>query len=195
MARQIDTPIAPGVITANAQTENGSPPTAARLRRGQKPRQTDDDDFICEVEQAPALVPEGQYDVRVDRLERWKFPSSLDAWKLTFHCRVFGGPYNNVILLYRIPWHWPATWGSKLGDVIRLAAGGSIPRRSSRISLKRLFTGRLFRAQVRTLVSPRRDRFGRPVVGQDGQIIEKCRASVVDQFLEALTEAPSDYLL
>lgn len=185
-----------GTITANAQTENGGgPPGPARFRRGQTPRPTDDDDFIAEVEKPPALIPDGIYDVLIDRLEKWKFPGSPDAWKITFHCRVFGGPYNNTVVVYRIPWHWPVRWGSKLGDVIRLAAGGSIPRRASRISLKRLFAGRLFRAQVRTLVSPRRDRFGKPVVGQDGQIIEKCRASVVDQFLEALTEAPNDYLL
>lgn len=179
----------------SAQTENGGPPASVKLRRGQKSRPTDDDELVCEVEQAPALVPDGCYDVMVDRLERWKFPGSPDAWKITFHCRVFGGPHNGTILVYRIPWHWPVKWGSKLGDTIRLAAGGSIPRRSSRISLKRLFVGRLFRAQVRTLISPRRDRFGKPVVGQDGQIIEKCRASVVDQFLEALTGVPSDYIL
>lgn len=184
-----------GAIGATMQTENGRPPTAARLRRGQKPRQVDDEDFVCEVEEAPALVPEGQYDVMVDRLERWKFPGSPDAQKITVYCRVFGGPHNNTILLYRMPWHWPVKWGSKLGDVIRLAAGGSIPRRASRISLKRLFVGRLFRAQVRTLISPRRDRFGKPLPGQDGQNIEKCRTSVVDQFLEALTGVPSDYIL
>lgn len=176
-------------------TESGGPPGPARPRRGQKPRPADDEDFICEVEQAPALVPDGCYDVRVDRLEQWKFPGSPDALKITFHCRVFGGPYNNTTLLYRIPLHRPIKWGSKLGDMIRLAAGGSIPRCSSRISPKRLFVGRIFRVQVRTLISPRRDGLGKLLVGQDGQKIEKCRASVVDQFLEALTGVPSDFIL
>jgi hypothetical protein len=167
----------------------------ARHRRRQKPRSEDDEDFICEIEQAPALVPEGHYEVIVNRLERWQFPGSPDALKITFHCLVVDGPYNKTILTYRIPYHWPITWGSKLGDMVRIATEGNIPRRTSKISLKRLFVGRLFSVQVRCLISPRRDRFGKPLVGQDGQNIEKCRESVIDQFIKALTGVPSDYIL
>ncbi len=189
-----DPEVSSGLDEAVTGSDNGRDPTLARRGSGRR-RKADDDDFICEVEKAPALVPDGDYDVRVDRLERWKFPGTPDAWKLTLRCSIFGGPYNGVVLPLRMPWHWPARWSSKLGETIKLATGGSIPKRSSRISLKRLFVGRVFRAQVRTLISPRRDRFGKPLLDQSGATIEKSRESIIDHFIETLAGTPDDYLL
>lgn len=180
---------------------------AASQSRPQRPRKgkpkgdesgDESDDFVAAIEAPPEIVEPGIYDVKVERLERWEFYRGKKGErqpKITFWCVLFGGQCNGIKLPMRMNFDVPIRRSSKLWETITVATFPDVPRRVSRISLKKLFIGRLFRAEVRILVSPYRDKGWKPILGNDGQSKERARASVIDCFVEALTGYNNDYLL
>jgi hypothetical protein len=168
-----------------------------RPRKG-KPTADEADEFVAGIEGQPALVDNGVYDVTVKRLERWEFPRGKKDErqpKITFHCVIVGGKFNGEELPMRMNFDLPIRRGRKLWDTIKVATCGAEPKKVSRISLRRLFIGRVFRAEVRILESPQRQEDWAPVLGPDKKPVIKCRSSVIDHFIEAQTGPPDDYLL
>lgn len=187
-----------------AWTPSGNVAGAASQGRPQRPRKgkpkgdETPDEFDAAIEAPPEIVEPGIYDVKVERLERWEFYRGKKGErqpKITFWCVLFGGQCNGIKLPMRMNFDVPIRRSSKLWETITVATFPDVPRRVSRISLKKLFIGRLFRAEVRILVSPYRDKGWKPILGNDGQSKERARASVIDCFVEALTGHNNDYLL
>lgn len=179
---------------------NGNGAGVAGQGRPQRPRKvkSEADEFVADIEGPPALVDNGVYEVKVKRLERWEFPRGKKGErqpKITFHCVIFGGPFNNTELVMRMNYDLPIRRSSKIWETITIATRGYHPTRASRISLRRLFLNRVFRAEVKTLESPHRQRNWAPVLGQDDKPVIRCRASVIDHFIEACTGPDNDYLL
>ena len=186
-------------VPGRPATESPSDPTS--IDNGSRPRRTrpekeEREEFVVSVEAPPSLVePPGTYQVCVKRLERWFFKGSKDAPKITLHCVVVDGPHTGATLPMRMTCTVPIRRSSKLWETILVATYPETPKRISRISLKRLFVGRVFQAEIRTLVSPHRDKDGKPVRDGEGNTVERSRSSVIDRFLVALTGTPHDYLL
>jgi len=166
-------------------------------RRGKKKLETPDT-FDVDVEAAPEMVDPGIYDVKVERLERWEFFRGKKGErqpKITLWCVIYGGQFNGIKLPMRMNYDVPIRRGSKLCETITVATFPDVPKRASRISLRKLFTERVFKAEVRTLISPYRDKNWKPILGNDDKPKEKARTSIVDCLLEAMTGPKHDYLL
>lgn len=182
-------------------SDNGSRGSKPRRPRGnaKKNHEAGSDPLDdTKIEAAPAIIEPGVYDVKVERLERWVFPRGRKDErqpKITFRCVVYGGQFNGDKLPMRMNFDLPIRRGSKLWETILVATFPEKPSRISRISLRRLFEGRVFQAEVRTLVSPYRDKTWKPICGEDEQPRERGRTSVIDHFISAQTGPPDGYLL
>jgi hypothetical protein len=185
----------PGVATGTG-SDNGS--GRSRPHRPRRPKKEEQDEFLVSVDGPPAQVDDGRYQVLVKKLERWEFHRGRKnerQMKLTFWCTIATeGKHFGKELPLRMNLDLPIRRHSNLWKTICVAVGDK-PKRVSRLSLKRLFVGRIFNAEVRTLISPERDANWKPVTDQRGNPVEKERSSIIDHFISAETGPPNDYLL